>query len=298
MDVVRPDGTTLAVETLGRDDDPLVLLIAGRRWSRDWWDDGFCDLLVEAGLRVARYDARDTGASTHWPPGAPGYTAADLREDALAVVDAHGASRAHVVGVSMGGGIAQHLALRSPDRVASLTLVATTGVGPLAGPLPSMAPAVRAAFATLPEPDPADPAAAVEALVAGERVAAGGGTVDEDRVRVIARRVVARSRDLRSAANHDLLTDPDDGPVDWAALAGVPTLVVHGTHDPLFPLAHGRALAAAIPGARLLEVPGMGHGLPPTCSWGTVVAAVADLMGTAAIRLTGTAEGRGAAGRA
>ncbi|NMO92173.1 alpha/beta fold hydrolase [Actinomycetospora sp. TBRC 11914] len=281
--VVRPDGTTLAVETRGHDDHPPVLLIAGSRCSRDWWDDEFCDHLAGTGLRVARYDARDTGGSTHWPVGAPSYTAADLRADALAVVDALGAGRAHVVGLSMGGGIAQHLALRSPERVASLTLVATTGVGPLPGPLPRMSPEVRAALAGLPEPDPADPEAAVAALVAGERLAAGAGTFDEDRIRAIARRVVARSRDLAAAANHDLLTDPDDGPADLAALAEIPTLVVHGARDPFFPPAHGRALAAAIPGARLLEVPDMGHGLPPTASWPAVVDSVTELVRTTAV---------------
>ncbi len=94
-------------------------------------------------------------------------------------------------------------------------------------------------------------------------------------MRAIARRVVARSRDLAASANHALLAGDHDRPDDLRALAGVPTLVVHGRCDPLFPVEHGRALAAAIPGARLLEIAGMGHQLPPAGSWDLVVAAVA-----------------------
>ncbi len=273
--VVNPDGTTLAVETVGRDDDPLMLLVAGSGSSRDWWDDEFCARLVGTGMRVVRYDHRDTGESTHWPAGAPGYTATDLVEDALAVLDALGARRAHVVGLSMGGGIAQSLALTSPDRIASLTLVATTAIDPRVGALPRMSPDLARALAAVPVPDGTDPEAAVAALVEAERLVTGQGGFDEARVRRIARRVVARSRDLAARTNHDLVAARGGGPDDLSALPDVPTLVVHGSHDPVFPVEHGRALAALIPGAGLLEVAGMGHGLPPAASWDGVVEEIA-----------------------
>jgi pimeloyl-ACP methyl ester carboxylesterase len=278
--VERPDGTTLAVETLGRDGDPVLLLLGGSGWSRDWWDDELCARFVAAGLRVVRYDFRDTGESTHWPPGAPGYTGADLLADTVAVLDAVGAERAHLAGLSMGGAMAQRLALTVPGRVASLTLIATTAVDPRVGELPGITPELAALFADAdadagPEPDRSDPAAAVEALVEGERPFAGPDAFDEARVRAIARRVVARSRDLAACANHYGLADAHAGPDDLSALAGIPTLVVHGGCDPLFPAEHGRALAAAIPGARLLEIAGMGHQLPPAASWELVVGAVA-----------------------
>jgi pimeloyl-ACP methyl ester carboxylesterase len=274
--VGRPDGTTLAVETLGRDDDPVLLLLGGAGWSRDWWDDELCARFVAAGLRVVRYDFRDTGESTHWPPGAPGYTGADLVADAVAVLDAIGAERAHLAGLSMGGALAQRLALTVPGRVGSLTLIATTAVDPRVGELPGLTPELAALFADgVPEPDLSDPAAALEALVEGERPFAGPDAFDEARVRAIARRVVARSRDLAACANHYGLVDAHAGPDDLSTLAGVPTLVVHGGCDPLFPVEHGRALAAAIPGARLLEIAGMGHQLPPATSWERVVGAVA-----------------------
>jgi pimeloyl-ACP methyl ester carboxylesterase len=274
--VERPDGTTLAVETRGRDDDPVLLLIGGAGWSRDWWDDELCDRFVAAGLRVVRYDHRDTGESTHWPPGAPGYTGADLTADALAVLDGLDVRRAHLVGLSMGGGIAQSLALTDPERVASLTLIATTAVDPRVGELPGVTPELAALFADgAPEPDHSDPAVAVEALVEGERPFAGPDAFDEARTRAIAHRVVARSRDLAASANHYSVPGGGHaGPDDLSAIS-VPALVVHGSADPLFPLEHGRALAAAIPGARLLEIAGMGHQLPPAPSWGLLVGEVA-----------------------
>jgi pimeloyl-ACP methyl ester carboxylesterase len=276
--VVRPDGTTLAVESLGRHEDPVLLLLAGSGWSRDWWDDELCDRLVGRGLRVVRYDQRDTGESTHWPAGAPGYTGADLVADATAVLDALGVDRAHLVGLSMGGGIAQVIALQTPGRVTALTLIATTAVDPRVRDLPRAAPELAAMFAgEVPEFDGSDPEAALEAVVERERPLAGPTAFDEARVRAIARRVVARSRDLAaSAANHPPPAGESSGPDDLSALAGLPTLVVHGTADPLFPVEHGRALAAAIPGARLLEVEGMGHQLPPAPSWDDLVDAITD----------------------
>lgn len=267
------DDVQLAVESLGDPGAPALLLIAGGGWSMDWWDDDLCARLVDRGLRVIRYDQRDTGASTSWPVGSPGYTGLDLVTDALAVLDALGVERAHVVGLSMGGGIAQRLALAHPERVAALTLIATTAIDPAVGDLPGPTPAIEAVFADE-GPGPADP---VEALVEGERPFAGAGVFDEARTRAIARRVVARTRDLDAAGNHFRILSGLTGPTSLAALAGVPTLVVHGGADPLFPPEHGRALAAAIPGARLLELPEMGHQLPPEPTWDRVVGALLDL---------------------
>ncbi|MEJ2886200.1 alpha/beta fold hydrolase [Actinomycetospora aeridis] len=269
------DDVQLCVEALGEPGAPALLLVAGGGWSMDWWDDDLCARLVDRGLRVIRYDHRDTGASTTWPAGAPGYTSRELLTDAAAVLDALGVDRAHVVGLSMGGGIAQELALSRRARVTALTLIATSPIDPAAGDLPGPTPAIAALFAGEQSgPEPTDP---VEALVEGERPFAGPGAFDEARVRAIATRVAARSRDVAAAGNHFLLGSDAGGPTDLGALAGLPTLVVHGGADPLFPPAHGRALAAAIPGARLLELPAMGHQLPPRESWDELVDALLAL---------------------
>ncbi|MDD7942537.1 alpha/beta fold hydrolase [Actinomycetospora lutea] len=264
------EDVTLGVESLGDTDAPALLLIAGGGWSMDWWDDDLCARLVDRGLRVIRYDHRDTGVSTSWPAGAPGYTGWDLVTDAIAVLDALGVERAHVCGLSMGGGIAQRLALGFRDRVAALTLIATSPIDPAVGDLPGPTPAIEAVFAGE-GPEVTDP---VEALVEGERPFAGPDAFDEARTRAIATRVLARSRDVAAAGNHFVIETGPMGPTDLGALDGVPTLVVHGGADPLFPPAHGRALAAAIPGARLLELPAMGHQLPPRDTWDELVDAL------------------------
>jgi pimeloyl-ACP methyl ester carboxylesterase len=126
-----------------------------------------------------------------------------------------------------------------------------------------------------PAPDWSDPAAAVTALVEGERPFAGPDAFDDARTRAIAERVVARTRDLAaSTTNHVVMDLGPTGPTSMEDLAGLPVLVVHGTDDPLFPVEHGRALAAAIPGARLLELEGMGHQLPPEPTWDRFVDAL------------------------
>ena len=123
-------GTRLCVETFGDPADPALLLIAGISSSMDAWEDEFCRRLADGRRYVIRYDHRDTGRSTGWPVGEPGYTATDLTNDPVALLDALGRTDAHLVGISMGGGIAQDVAARHPERVASLTLISTSPAGP------------------------------------------------------------------------------------------------------------------------------------------------------------------------
>ena len=133
------DGAEICAEAIGDRDDPAILLIGGAGWSMDWWEDGLCLRLANRGRLVVRYDHRDTGRSTSYPTGAPGYTGANLTTDAIAVLDEFGIERAHVVGLSMGGGIAQELALRHRHRLATLTLMSTTPIDPSIEGLPGMA---------------------------------------------------------------------------------------------------------------------------------------------------------------
>jgi pimeloyl-ACP methyl ester carboxylesterase len=264
----------LCAETFGDAGNPAVLLLAGAASSMDWWEPEFCTRLAGGGRYVVRYDHRDTGRSTTWPAGEPGYSADDLATDPLRLLDGLGVPRAHLVGVSMGGGIAQDLAAHHPDRVLTLTLIATSAAGERseATRLPPPEPRIRELFASPPPPpDWRDHDAVVEHLVESQRPYAGSLGFDEERVRRIARSVVDRTRDLEaSATNNWLAVETESTPFRMADLA-VPTLVLHGTDDPLFPLAHGRALAAAIPGARLVELNGMGHEVPPPAVWDVVV---------------------------
>lgn len=278
-------GVELCVETFGHPDDPSIVLVAGIGGSMDGWDPEFCTRLAagdaSGGRHVVRYDHRDTGRSTSWPAGRPGYTGTDLVEDVGAVIDAVAGGRAHVVGLSMGGGIAQDLAAWHPEKVASLTLMSTSPAVAYPG-LPPSAPHIRALLADPPPPpDWSDPSAVVEHLVEDERPYAGPGYFDEDAARRTARRVVGRSRDMEASATNHWVVDDGDGPLVRLTDIAAPTLVLHGTADPLFPSAHAEALADAIPGARLLRLDGVGHQAPPPATWDVVVPALLEHTGSA-----------------
>jgi pimeloyl-ACP methyl ester carboxylesterase len=282
--VVVVDGVELCLETFGHAGAAPLLLLGGVTAAMDWWDADLCRRLADAGHLVIRYDHRDTGRSATSPVGSPAYTANDLTEDPLRILDALGIRRAHLAGVSMGGGIAQELAARHPDRVLTLTLIATSTAGDRAGdhPLPPPVPRIAALFDDPgPEPDWTDRAAVVEDLVAGARAYAGPAGFEEARVRRIAGSVVDRSHDVAAArTNHWAVLHADTaGGAFRMTDVRVPTLVVHGTDDPLFPLPHGEALAAEIPGASLLTLPGVGHQVPPERTWDVVVPAIARHTG-------------------
>src|SRR5918993_3590679 len=129
--IIRANEVDLCVQTFGDRADPPILLIMGGASSMDWWEDGFCKLLVAGSRFVVRYDHRDTGQSVSYEPGAAPYSLRDLAEDAVGLLDAFGLESAHLVGMSMGGRIGQLATLDHPDRVASLTLISTS---PTAGP--------------------------------------------------------------------------------------------------------------------------------------------------------------------
>jgi pimeloyl-ACP methyl ester carboxylesterase len=259
------DEAHICAEAIGDRDDPAILLIGGATWSMDWWEDDLCRRLADRGRLVIRYDNRDTGRSTSYPPGAPGYTSPHQVTDAIAVLDALGIDQAHGVGFSMGGFIAQRLALEHCHRLATLTLMSTSPIDPGIQDLPGMAPEIQAAFADeVPEPDWHDREAVVDHIVEAERPYAGPGNFDEPRLRAIARRVFDRTNDIAaSMTNHFILDDPGPADAQLSRLRGLPTFVLHGSADPLFPPAHGRALAEAIPGAGLIELDDVGHQLPP-----------------------------------
>ena len=239
----------------------------------DWWDDEFCERLAGGSRFVVRYDLRDTGRSVSYEPGAPGYTGRDLVEDAVGVLDAVDVASAHAVGMSMGGALAQIVALDHPDRVASLTLISTSPVTGDRSDLPSMAQETVAAFAVDP-PDWSDRQAVIDYLVHLARVSASPARrFDDAAFRQFAGRVVDRTTSIEaSMRNHDHLEsgDPPTGRLEDMA---IPTLVIHGRDDPVMPFAHGEALAQAIPNARLLPLEATGHELPRE-AWDTVVPAI------------------------
>jgi pimeloyl-ACP methyl ester carboxylesterase len=264
--MVAANAVELCVETFGDAGDPAILLIHGASASMDYWEVPFCERLAAGPRFVIRYDARDTGRSVHYEPGKPQYGPADLVADAAGVLDAVGVSRAHVVGISMGGGFAQRLVVDFPDKVASVTLISTTPDGP-GGPsdpkLPQMSEKLRAMFAEdAPAPDWSDREVALQRLIDDEKLYAGSLPFDEQARRQLVGRMIDRTHNLAAAMTNHWLLEGGEPVRSRLRQIGVPALVLHGTEDPLFPLGHGEALAREIPGARLVLLEHAGHELP------------------------------------
>jgi pimeloyl-ACP methyl ester carboxylesterase len=274
---VLANGVELCVQTFGDPASPAILLIGGAASSMDWWDDEFCERLASGPRFVIRYDLRDTGQSVTYEPGAPRYGGSDLVADAVGLLDALGIARAHVVGISMGGGIAQHLALDHADRVASLTLISTSPSGP---GLPPPSAELRARFEEpLPEPDWSDRQAVVDYMVEDLRPYAGTLPFDVEEMRALAGRIVDRTVNIASSMKNHWILEGGEPVRPRLGEIGAPTLVLHGTEDPLFPYGHGEALAAEIPAARLVPLEGVGHEMPPRPVWDLVLAAILDHTG-------------------
>jgi pimeloyl-ACP methyl ester carboxylesterase len=272
--MIEANGVELCTEAFGDPADPPILLVMGTGASMLWWDEGFCRMLAERRRFVIRYDHRDLGRSVAYEPGHPEYTGADLIADAAGVLDAYDIPAAHVVGASAGGAFAQLLALDHPARVLSLVLISTSPALPGDRGLPPPTEAFMR-FATTAQVDWSDAESVIEYLVAYSRVLAGGQRpFDEDAARELVRRDVERARSFSSAQNHDAIPEAG-GTHDSLSAIGAPTLVLHGTADPMFPPAHGEALAEEIPAARLLRLEGAGHGVE-RADWQTVVDAIAE----------------------
>jgi pimeloyl-ACP methyl ester carboxylesterase len=259
---IEANGVRLCTEPFGDPADPPILLVMGIGASMLWWDESFCRMLAEGGRYVIRYDHRDTGRSVTYPPGQPGYTSSDLVADAAAVLAAYRVPAAHVVGVSAGGALAQLLALEFPDRVLSLVLISTSpalqGRHNLPPPTEEFMRFVRTT-----QIDRINAASTIEYLVAYSRMLAGGERpFDEAAMLDLVRRDVERARDFAAAQNHELLAEGGQPHRPLSAIE-VPTLVIHGTADPMFPIEHGRALAEEIPNARLRTLEHAGHGIEP-----------------------------------
>jgi pimeloyl-ACP methyl ester carboxylesterase len=283
---VAANGVEIAYEQFGRVGDPLILLVMGLGSQMIAWPDPFCAALADAGYHVVRFDNRDVGLSTHFHdvppprplqgllPGArPPYGIADMADDALELLDALDVDAAHVVGVSMGGFIAQTMALLAPERVRSLSLIMTsTGSRRVGHPRPRVALMLARR-----RPAP-DRAAAIDTVVETFRaIGSPGYPFDEPRVRDLAGRAYDRSYD--PAGYRRQLAAATGQPDRTAALAAVhvPTVVLHGLSDPLVHVSGGLALARAIRQARFVGFPGMGHDLPEAL-WPRYVA---EILGVA-----------------
>jgi pimeloyl-ACP methyl ester carboxylesterase len=282
---VGPSRIEVAYELLGDPNGPPVLLLMGGGMQLIHWPDGFCAELVARGLRLIRFDNRDAGESSTFSGGpvpdvgaalagdlsSASYTLSEMANDAVGLLDALGLKGAHLVGASMGGMIAQTIAIEHPARVRSLTsIMATTG-----------APSVgQADFAQLAKVGPQPPTRedAIEwAVRAARALGSPGFEFDEAAVRERSRLAYDRNHDPLGFARQAVAVVASGDRTARLRSLTVPTLVIHGASDRLCDVSGGRATAEAVPGAELLIVEGLAHDLPRAL-WPQVASRIAALV--------------------
>ena len=266
-----PSGVDIAYERFGDRDAPPVLLVMGLATQMLGWHEEFCSALVACGLHVIRFDNRDVGLSTHMhdartpdvmaalsgDSSSASYTLSDMAADSVGLLDGLELDTAHIVGASMGGMIAQTIAIEHPNRVRSLTSIMSTTGDPMVGQATQEAlGALLAAPATTRQE-------AVERTVSIFRVIGSPGfELDEADLRERAGLSYDRADDPLGVARQLLAIIASGDRTASLRSVNVPTLVLHGADDPLVNVSGGRATADAIPGAELVIFDGMGHDLP------------------------------------
>jgi pimeloyl-ACP methyl ester carboxylesterase len=266
------NGIEIEYETFGDPSNPAILLIMGLGIQMLGWQEAFCQMLVDRGYFVIRFDNRDVGLSSKIEGGpepnvmqlmagdysSASYRLTDMANDAVGLLDALDIDKAHVVGVSMGGMIAQTMAIEHPDRVLSLTsIMSTTGNPEVGQPRPDV-------LMALVSPAPEDRDGFIEFQAKMFKLI---GSPDYPLDETILRELIGRSYDrmhypagfMRQLTG--ILASGDR--TEALANVNVPATVIHGEADPLITVSGGEATAAAIPGAKLVKIAGMGHDLPP-----------------------------------
>lgn len=286
MPIAPSNGIELWYETFGDADDPALLLVMGLGGQAIGWDAELCEAFVDRGFFVIRFDNRDVGLSTRidvrvdfaatlaslfsgQDVDVP-YKLTDMAADAVGLLDHLGIDAAHVAGVSMGGMIAQTMAIEHPDRVLTLTsIMSTTGDLDIGQPTPEAAQVLLG-------PPPSDRASAIESGVAAARVINSPEYFDEPRVRERAAAAFDRNFHPYGVGRQLVAVAASSSRSDALRALDVPALVIHGEVDPLITVGGGRRTAEVIPGAELIIIEGMGHDLPPQL-WPQIIEPVTRL---------------------
>lgn len=286
MPNVIANGIQIEYDTFGDPASPPLLLIMGLGAQMIHWPEEFCNLLASQGLHVIRFDNRDVGLSSKFDEAGEldvmeiftnpqrgaelniPYTLDDMADDTVGLLDALGIEKAHVFGVSMGGMIAQTVAIRHPSRVWSLISMAS-GTGD-----PSLPWGRPEAMAMLVAPMPAEREAYIEHNMNLFRTIAGSKyPLDEQEMRRLIERAYDRCYYPQGMARHSVAIMVAGSRAQALRSVTAPTLVIHGSEDPLLPVEQGRATAEAVPGAELLIIEGMGHDFPAEV-WPLLVGAI------------------------
>ena len=283
---VKSGPLELWTESFGDPRNPAILLIMGAGAQGIFWPDKFCQILANNGFFVIRYDNRDVGQSSSIDFSKNPYSLDDMADDAIAILDAYGIEKAHIIGVSMGSTIAQLLALNYPERVLSLVLIMATP--DLSVIVHSVIPYLLRPFmgfytkrTNLPPPSPAvikfyrlawlfspkDRASWLKMMHKAFLVFSGGSSVDEQEMKLLNERAISRARTIGGGVtNHSqAIKATAKKKIDLAAI-DKQTLIIHGQNDPVFPPEHGKFLATVISNTRLEIIPDMGHIIPTALS--------------------------------
>ena len=285
MPNVSANGIQIEYETFGNPNSPPLLLIIGFGGQLFFWDDELCEQLAQRGHYVIRFDNRDVGLSTKLEEAGvpdigalmrgeaihPPYTIEDMADDAVGLLDALGIEKAHICGMSMGGMIAQAVAINHPRRVLSLiSIYSTTGNPELPQPTPE-------ALGILLTPPPEEREANIAHTMKLFRTIAGPGfPFDEEWHRKLASQAYDRAFYLPGVARQFVAIWTQKNRKPALASVSVPTLVIHGADDPLVPVEGGKDTAEAVPEAELKIIEGMGHDLPHSGAWPQIIDAIVD----------------------
>jgi pimeloyl-ACP methyl ester carboxylesterase len=284
---VGPANIDIAYERIGDPDKPPVLLIMGVGAQLVAWPDGFCTALVERGLHVIRFDNRDVGRSSHLSharaPDLPAvlrgdlssvsYTLSDMAADTIGLLDVLGIDSAHLVGASMGGAIAQTVAIEHPDRVRSLTsMMSTTGDMKVGQATPETLKAVFGGAPAVTRQDVID-----RQVRAFSVVGSPGFPTELEVVAASAARAYDRGYDPIGVARQAIASVASGDRTELLRHLDLPALVIHGLDDVMCDVSGGRATAAAIPQSKLVLIKGLGHNLPPGL-WSGIAEHIADIV--------------------
>ena len=271
--MIKANGIDICTEAFGDPAGEPLLLIMGASAQMLYWPEAFCRRFVDQGCYVVRYDNRDTGRSTCFDIAQDPYTLDDLVADAVGVLDAYGLTSAHIAGASMGGMIAQGLCINHPDRVRTATLVMSSPLSGGGGESPDLGSAdlegpsaewLEEMMAINLRPAESREDKIQKRIDAFAKLAGSVEPFDEEKQRLIAEPEVDRAVNLDAMNNHAVAIAMSSPPDRRSLLktVAIPTLVVHGTEDPILPYPHGVALAETIPGAELLTLERAGHDMP------------------------------------
>lgn len=275
MSTIEANGIELEYDYFGQDNAPAIILIAGSGAQMNFWEPMFCDMLVEKGFYVIRFDNRDSGLSTKFADSADScpYSLYDMADDISGLMDALEIEKAHICGASMGGMIAQIFACRYPDKTLTLTSIMSSTGNP---GLPTIS---KETLDTVTAPPPDDREGYISHTVAmWKALWSKEFPFEEERARRYVEESFDRCYHPLGAIHHNMaVANVGDRRTELAKLR-LPVLVVHGTADPMFPIEAGLDTAKVILGAKLLLIKGMGHDMP-TGTWQEIVDAIAENAG-------------------